>query len=222
MKKKYTKICIVCGKEFIKPETCSYIDWFGGKRRPNGKRFCSKKCSNENRKGKPSWNKGISWTEEFRQRIIEIKKGKHYSPDTEFKKGQIAWNKGLNGEYYLSEESRKKMSVWGGKQGEGTPNWRGGTTKLGQLIRSCRKYRDWREKIFNRDNRTCVKCRVENVPIHADHIKPFYEIIKENNIKTVEQAKQCKELWDINNGRTLCIPCHTRTTSYLNSQRQKS
>ena len=129
---------------------------------------------------------------------------------------QFAWNKGLDGKEYLSIEARKRMSVWGGKSGESTPNWRGGTTKLGQLIRSCKMYSRWRLTVFARDNRICVKCMAKNIPIHADHIKPFYKILEDNEIKTVEQAKQCKELWDITNGRTLCIPCHMQTSSYLN------
>ena len=220
MKKILTKICIVCGKEFIKPKSCGLPEWFGRPDRPLGRRFCSKECSDKNKGEISSWNKGIAWTEEQRNKIIQIKKGKHYSSKTEFKKGQIPWNKGLDGKSYLSDEARKKMSVWGGKYGEGTPNWRGGTTKLTSCIRGLKIYEDWRNEIFIRDNRTCVKCKVKNVPIHADHIKPFYQILRENKIRTTEQAKQCEELWDIKNGRTLCIPCHIRTSSYLNSQRQ--
>ncbi len=39
--------------------------------------------------------KGQKWTEEQRKKLSAIKKGKHYSPKTEFKKGLIPWNKGL-------------------------------------------------------------------------------------------------------------------------------
>lgn len=34
------------------------------------------------------------------------------------------------------------------------------------------------------------------------------KIQEENNIKTLEDAENCEELWNINNGRTLCRNCH--------------
>ena len=40
-------------------------------------------------------------------------------------------------------------------------------------------------------------------------------IIRENNINTAEGALACKELWDINNGITLCLECHKQTDTYL-------
>jgi hypothetical protein len=213
----YTKICIVCGKEFTKPKSCGLPEW------TNKRKFCSKQCSNKGKVGKSSWNKGIPWTKEFREVIVKAKKGKHYSPKTEFKKGQEAWNKGLDGKDYLSKEAREKMAVWGDKHGKGTPNWKGGTTKLGQLIRSQRVYYHWRTAVFQRDNWTCQHCgarskKGKKIILHCDHINPFYKILKENKITTVEQAKKCKELWDIKNGRTLCIPCHKQTPSYLVNQ----
>lgn len=34
------------------------------------------------------------------------------------------------------------------------------------------------------------------------------------NITTINEAIDCKELWDVDNGRVLCIPCHKKTDSY--------
>lgn len=75
--------------------------------------------------------------------------------------------------------------------------------------------KQWREKVFQRDNYICQHCFVRGGKIHADHIKPFSAILAENKIKTISQAISCKELWDIKNGRTLCIPCHKKTPTYL-------
>lgn len=36
-------------------------------------------------------------------------------------------------------------------------------------------------------------------------------MLEENNIKTMEQALKCKELWDVNNGIVLCNKCHDLT-----------
>lgn len=38
--------------------------------------------------------------------------------------------------------------------------------------------------------------------------------IEENKIKTFDMAMECEELWNINNGQTLCRPCHTKTENY--------
>jgi hypothetical protein len=46
----------------------------------------------------------------------------------------------------------------------------------------------------------------------------FSEILKEYNVKTLDDAHKCKELWDINNGRTLCINCHKLTDTYLKNK----
>jgi len=74
-------------------------------------------------------------------------------------------------------------------------------------------YQKWRESVVSRDDRTCVICGSKD-KIHADHIKPLVFILKENNITSIESAKLCTELWDINNGRTLCAKCHRDTESW--------
>ena len=73
--------------------------------------------------------------------------------------------------------------------------------------RSCGEYQIWKKAVFERDNFTCQKCGSKK-HIHAHHIKRFVDIIKENNIQTIEQALRCHELWDVSNGQTLCKKCH--------------
>ncbi len=218
--KNISKICIVCGEKYIKPKSCGLPEWFGCERRPLGRRFCSKECSNKYKEGQSSWNKDIPWTDDQREKIVRVKKGKHYSPKTEFQKGDDPWNKDKKGVMPIPWNKDKE---WKEMQGVNHPNWKGGATKLGQLIRSQRIYFHWRSDVFKRDNWTCQHCgakrkKGDRVILHCDHIKPFYKILEENQIKTVEQAKQCKELWDITNGRTLCISCHKQTPSYLINQ----
>lgn len=119
-----------------------------------------------------------------------------------------------------SNETREKM------QGENSGNWKGGITPLYEAIRCCFEYRQWRSDIFTRDNFTCQKCGdAIGGNLVAHHIVEFADIIERYEITTLEEALKCEELWNINNGQTLCDDCHIeehneRQISLL-KQRQK-
>lgn len=142
--------------------------------------------------------------------------------------------------YFLSEETKKKMSDFqkgrkhskeqiekfklttrGQKRGEKNPNWRGGITTLKELIRKHWKYREWRSDIFTRDNFTCQNCGEKSGEIEAHHKKSFSDILKEYNIKSVDEALICEELWSLNNGETLCKECHKKTDNYGSKNNKK-
>ena len=108
----------------------------------------------------------------------------------------------------LSIEDRLKVSE--SKKGSKSHFWKGGRTQESLLIRSSVEYKLWREAVFERDKYTCVWCgdnRGGN--LNADHIKPFslYPELR----------------FAIDNGRTLCIPCHRKTDTYgMNNIKSKS
>lgn len=112
----------------------------------------------------------------------------------------------------MSIASRKKLSD--AKRGEKSHLWKGGINTLKISIRGCFKYRMWRSDVFTRDNFTCTICGKRGYGLNADHIKPFSSILYNNKIKTIEEAEVCEELWNINNGRTLCVECHRKTETY--------
>lgn len=95
----------------------------------------------------------------------------------------------------LSEETRKKMSE--ARMGDKHWNWRGGITPINLRIRSSRKYIEWRDSVYRRDNYTCLWCRKRGVELNADHIKPF--------------AFFPELRFELSNGRTLCAVCHNTT-----------
>jgi hypothetical protein len=101
-----------------------------------------------------------------------------------------------------------------GKFGPKAPNWKGGRTKLNKIIRESGRYYEWRASVYKRDNYTCQFCSKHCDDLNADHIKPFALILLENEIKSLEEALKCKELWNIDNGRTLCHECHRKTITY--------
>jgi len=78
--------------------------------------------------------------------------------------------------------------------------WKGGITPINAAIRTSTEYKEWRQKVFERDDYTCQFCGARGVKLHTDHMKPFAHY---------------KELrTEITNGRTLCIPCHEQTPTY--------
>ena len=95
-------------------------------------------------------------------------------------------------------------------------NWQGGITRINLLIRNSSRCCRWREKVFERDNWTCQKCKYpkRGVELHAHHLKSFSDIIKDENIRSLDDISLESELWNIENGRTLCVPCHKKTETY--------
>lgn len=130
--------------------------------------------------------------------------------NTRFKKGRIPWNKGLKCPW--TSDRNRKMNM--AKKPEDHWNWKGGISKIDRIIRRMPEYLKWRSDVFSRDNWTCMTCGVRGVYITAHHIKSFAKILKENNIKTTNDARKCGELWDINNGVSLCENCHSLTDNY--------
>lgn len=109
-----------------------------------------------------------------------------------------------------------KGNAMHGKRGKDHPAWIPPETRktcLYDQIRGMQENRNWRRKVLDRDNNACVLCG-SSERLNADHIKSFAATIKENNITERQQAAGCVELWDINNGRTLCESCHKQTPSY--------
>ena len=63
-----------------------------------------------------------------------------------------------------------------------------------------REYILWRTAVFMRDDYICTSCGDEGVYLEADHIKPW--------------ALYPELRYAIDNGRTLCKPCHQQTETY--------
>lgn len=158
------------------------------------------------------WMKGKHHTKEANEKNRIAHLGKRNSPTTEFKKGMIPWHKGRKGVY--SEQVLEAMSNTCKerfKDKRNHPSWKGGITPLAKRIRNSLKYRQWRSDIFTRDDFTCQECNRRGIYLHAHHIESFAFILEINDIKTYEQAMACEELWNINNGITLCKDCHDLT-----------
>ena len=93
------------------------------------------------------------------------------------------------------------------KSGENSPFWKGGISGERELFCVSQEYKDWRKAVFSRDKYTCVICGASGVSIEADHILPY--------------ADYPESRLDINNGRTLCKPCHRQTDTWGSRTRWK-
>jgi hypothetical protein len=87
------------------------------------------------------------------------------------------------------------------------------TPLLKLKIRNTTEYLMWRLSILKRDNFACKICHAsvkdnKSLRLEVHHPKAFDEICNENNISTIEQALQCKELWNVKNGISVCYRCH--------------
>lgn len=117
----------------------------------------------------------------------------------------------------FSREWRRKLSEAAKKRvGEKNSHWQGGKTPLQFSIRNSELYKQWRKRVFERDNYACIMCGTagNGKNLNADHIVPLSVLIRNAGIKSVAEAINTKELWDVENGRTLCISCHRETDTY--------
>jgi hypothetical protein len=216
--------CIECEKEFKIKNT------------NKTQKFCSIKCSNKYKKKLIPHNKQpivklicLGCNNEFEVPTWRAKQNPKYCSyecywenKTRTKQEREAHSKKLK-EYYKTHKSywtgkkrgktpkhvREKLSE--ALRGEKSYQWKGGVSKLYETIRKTDIYKDWSTKVFERDKYLCQQCKNNNIKyLNVHHKKTIREIIKDNNIKTKWDSYSCKELWDLNNGITLCVECHKK------------
>lgn len=173
--KKQEYICAGCGKQFT-----DYIT--------NGERkYCSKQCQTENKinpKGKESsrWNSVL----------VKCKScGKEF----------YCWASNKNKKYCSRKCFTKDIS---GKYPKNLKGKRGTKPRTYHLTKRNKHGnafdREWRIKVFKRDDYTCQGCGIRGGRLQAHHIKPYREYPELRH--------------DIDNGQTLCIDCHKQTDTY--------
>ena len=92
----------------------------------------------------------------------------------------------------------RKINV---KRGKNSNLWTGGVSSINRRIRASADFKNWRTKIFERDNYTCQYCKKRGgIELHPHHIKPF--------------AYYPELRFRVQNGVTLCKNCHKETDTY--------
>lgn len=153
----------------------------------------------------------LAWTDERRQLASQAKKGRKVSDETreKLRLSKLGKPSPMLGKKQTEEHIRKRVEKVRGKQ---RVTYR--KADLWKNIKGNYKYKSWRKEVFERDNYTCQHCKSRGGNLEADHIKPKAMILREHNITTLEEALNCVELWNLDNGRTLCKPCHRKTDTF--------
>ena len=98
-------------------------------------------------------------------------------------------------------EYKKRLSL--SRMGKNNPNYISGSTKTRRA--KTQRIKNWRLKVFNRDDFTCQECNKKGGDINAHHII-FWSEDKDKRFL-------------IGNGVTLCVPCHKYVHSFYKNIR---
>lgn len=203
------KTCHFCEKQFFTLYKYS-------KKQIENSKFCSRLCMQMNMRG-----------EQRSQKRFQVATCKvcQKSFNRNIKLSDIQWSKTVYCSLMcsnLDDERLKKIKFASLRNGNTPPihygsknyNWKGGITPLNKIIRGCGNYLYWVKTILERDNYTCRLCNIRGGTLNVDHYPiMFWQIVKENKISSLEEALQCKKLWDLDNGRVLCENCHKKVTA---------
>lgn len=166
-----------------------------------------KKKQSEAMKGK-RYALGFKHTQEAKLKIGLASKGNKYSLGIKKSLETIEkWREFLKKHPEIKSKigfqkgNPKPLNAYKFGKGENSPNWKGGITPINTKIRNSKEYADWRTAVFKRDDYTCQECGSRGYKLQADHIKPFAYFPE---LRLV-----------LENGRTLCVPCHKLTDTYL-------
>jgi len=188
------------------------IKAIGRKHTPETKQKLSKihtdkKLSEETKLKMGLAHKGYNHTEEAKLKCSITNKGRKHT--------DIARKNMSNARigHKASLETRLKMSK--SHKGEKSYLWKGGISNITKRIRFSFQYKEWRQRIFFRDDFTCQDCKEKGGKLNAHHIKPFHILIKEAKeaLPLFDLFQACmvySPLWDTNNGKTLCEKCHDK------------
>jgi hypothetical protein len=184
-------------------------------------KYCSYKClANSQRTKKVLKKKFERKTRQCKTCFTPILKGRIYCPvcSPRNNKAVVTHCSICNKEILRYKNSMGKIlfckgCVGAAYSGRNNPNWRGGIKPLTAILRDSDKMAQWKQGVFKRDNYLCVFC---NTPgeLHAHHIIPFSKILNtysaDNGALDLDGLFEYPLLWTINNGISLCPPCHRK------------
>lgn len=92
-------------------------------------------------------------------------------------------------------------------RGEAHYAWNGGSSRLNTSIRQMTENRRWIDAVKARDG-CCTRCSSTET-LESHHLVELAVLIERLGIKSRDDARtHAAVLWDLENGATLCQPCH--------------
>lgn len=168
---------------------------------------CLRSLGNKPRKGKVL--KCYKCNKDFYVSPEEIKRRKYCSRICQFESKKTNEPRKClicKNEYYVAKSTMKyrpkktcsdkcsRVLLGRIKRGNKSTFWNGGRSSKRRRIRASVRIKEWREKVFKRDDYVCQKCFNVGGYLQAHHIKPF--------------AQYPRQRFVIKNGMTLCRECH--------------
>lgn len=197
-----TKECAVCKRVFEKPYTSSKKIWAAAK-------YCSRACAvvvTGIKKGErlpPHIHRGMIERNKLPRRVPPRDSYRRGADHHNYKGGKITLNCKQCGSEFLVRPYRAHAQFCSYRCKAKAQDR--GISSANEKARKSIAYREWRTAVFERDDYTCQECGVRSgngraVVLNADHITPF-SLFPELR-------------FDLDNGRTLCKPCHVATPTY--------
>jgi len=167
--------------------------------RTKGRNYCNGKCQMEYR-----YNHGLNGGEITKKAHEVLRTKGHYKRNNDYlyKRNPA---KDLEARKKISESKIGKNNPMYHKYNEEHHNYKNGESEIRKLLWGRYEYKEWRNKVFERDNFTCQICGDDRGGnLNAHHIKSF---------------KDYPELrYDINNGITYCEECHIKIHKQLRNK----
>ncbi len=172
----------------------------------------------EAHKGQVAWNKEIPCSDETKNKIsksktgipkicldcskvLSSKKSKRCRKCDSISQKNRDFSYVIGNKYRLGlTTSEKQKRIMRERCGKKHPRWKGGVGILQNRLRKRIEYKQWRRSVFIRDEFTCRDCGMTHIYIYAHHIKSF--------------AHYPEFRYEIDNGKTLCEKCHSKTHNY--------
>lgn len=182
------------------------------------KKYCSRACKNKSKRQPIIKHNCLNCSTEFEK--VSFTNIKFCSIDCRNKyMGQLRSDRMKNGAWpkpprHTSKSMEKLRKTWQRKEFKRKK-------KLRDYIRNNLIYKNWRTAIFERDSYKCKECG-NNGHLHAHHLKSFSQIMDEflllySNLDPIKDivgliilALEYQPFWEIDNGITLCEPCHQK------------
>jgi len=130
----------------------------------------------------------------------DVWSGRKHSNETKVKQSKAKLGKSQSLAIRIAQSARM--------QNIGIGDWKEFSSSSQERLKSSAQWKNWRTRVFERDNYTCQNCGIKGGELHPHHI--------------FAKSEYPKLIFNVSNGITMCTECHKKTDSYGVNRRIKS